>query len=313
MVNLHRGALRPLRAGLTMYSGFGLGTLMLPVFALFFPVEMAVVATALVHGANNVFKVSLLGRHADREVVLKFGLTAIIAACFGAMALAWLSRLAASMSVESTKRSSEVTPVKLMIGFLMIGFALFELLPRFRELEFDRKYLPLGGAVGFLWRTFGPPGRPALSVSGQIRTDQRALRGQQCRDRFPGGPDPNLRLCGPCSLLPAGISLILAAWPLVISGSLAAFAGVLTGKRYLHKVTMKSVQTLVGYLLFGVGLALILGFFERCQSSRMAEISASFPAIVDSIHASSSPRNSRSVLKFLPSNSGGIFAVPPAR
>ena len=37
-----------LAAGLTMYSGFGLGTLMLPVFALFLPVEMAVVATALV-------------------------------------------------------------------------------------------------------------------------------------------------------------------------------------------------------------------------------------------------------------------------
>jgi uncharacterized membrane protein YfcA len=69
-----------LAAGLTMYSGFGLGTLMLPVFALFFPVEMAVVATALVHGANNVFKVALLGRHADREVVMRFGLPAIAAA-----------------------------------------------------------------------------------------------------------------------------------------------------------------------------------------------------------------------------------------
>ena len=75
-----------LAAGLTMYSGFGLGTLMLPVFALLFPVEMAVVATALVHGANNVFKVSLLGRHADREVVIRFGLTAIAAAILGALA-----------------------------------------------------------------------------------------------------------------------------------------------------------------------------------------------------------------------------------
>ena len=64
-------------AGLTLYSGFGLGTLLLPVFALFFPTEMAVVATALVHGANNVFKVSLLGRKADREVVINFGLPAI--------------------------------------------------------------------------------------------------------------------------------------------------------------------------------------------------------------------------------------------
>ena len=81
-----------LAAGLTMYSGFGLGTLMLPVFALFFPVEVAVVATALVHGANNVFKVTLLGRSADREVVLKFGLTAIVAAVFGALALGWLAQ-----------------------------------------------------------------------------------------------------------------------------------------------------------------------------------------------------------------------------
>ena len=70
-------------AGLTLYSGFGLGTLLLPVFALFFPAELAVVATALVHGANNVFKVSQLGRHADREVVLKFGLPAILAAPVG--------------------------------------------------------------------------------------------------------------------------------------------------------------------------------------------------------------------------------------
>ena len=49
------------------------------------------------------------------------------------------------------------------------------------------------------------------------------------------------------------------AWPLVVTGSLAAFGGVLVGKRYLHKVTMKSVQTLVGVLLFGVGAALVLG------------------------------------------------------
>ena len=52
-----------------------------------------VVATALVHGANNVFKVSLLGRHADREVVIRFGLTAILAAVLGAMALGGLVSL----------------------------------------------------------------------------------------------------------------------------------------------------------------------------------------------------------------------------
>ena len=115
-----------LAAGLTMYSGFGLGTLMLPVFALFFPTEVAVVATALVHGANNVFKVSLLGRNADREVVLKFGLPAIAAAILGALALGWVAQSDSSMSVVvNDKTAAEITPVKLVVGLLMFGFALF--------------------------------------------------------------------------------------------------------------------------------------------------------------------------------------------
>jgi uncharacterized membrane protein YfcA len=249
-----------LAAGLTMYSGFGLGTLMLPVFALFFPVEMAVVATALVHGANNVFKVSLLGRHADREVVLKFGLTAIVAAVFGAMALAWMSRLSASMSLAVNEQVvSEVTPVKLVIGFLMIGFALFELLPRFRNLEFDRRYLPLGGLLsGFFGGLSGHQGalRSAFLAKSGLSTE-----------RFVGS-NAVIGFLVDLTRISVYVALFAAAggditefggWPLVITGSLCAFAGVMIGKRYLHKVTMKSVQTLVGALLFGVGLALLLG------------------------------------------------------
>ena len=249
-----------LAAGLTLYSGFGLGTLMLPVFALFFPVEMAVVATALVHGANNVFKVSLLGRQADREVVLKFGLTAIVAAIFGALALAWMSRLTASMSLAVNEQVvSEVTPVKLVIGILMIGFALFELLPRFRNLEFDRKYLPLGGLLsGFFGGFSGHQGalRSAFLAKSGLTTE-----------RFVGS-NAVIGFMVDMTRISVYIALFTAAggditefggWPLVITGALAAFAGVMIGKRYLHKVTMKSVQTLVGVLLFGVGLALVFG------------------------------------------------------
>jgi uncharacterized membrane protein YfcA len=247
-------------AGLTMYSGFGLGTLMLPVFALFFPVEMAVVATALVHGANNVFKVSLLGRHADREVVLKFGLTAIIAAVLGALALGWLARLDDSLGVAVNEEViSEVTPVKLMIGFLMIGFALFELLPGFRTLEFDRQFLPLGGLLsGFFGGLSGHQGalRSAFLAKSGLNTE-----------RFVGS-NAVIGLMVDLTRISVYLALFAAAggtlgdfggWPLVITGSLAAFCGVAIGKRYLRKVTMKSVQTLVGVLLFGVGIALVTG------------------------------------------------------
>ena len=69
-----------LASGLTLFSGFGLGTILTPVFALFFPVTTAVAMTAIVHLANNLFKIGLVGRDADWRVVARFGLPAALAA-----------------------------------------------------------------------------------------------------------------------------------------------------------------------------------------------------------------------------------------
>ena len=247
-------------AGLTLYSGFGLGTLMLPVFAMFFPAEMAVVATAMVHGANNVFKVSLLGRHADREVVLKFGLPAIAAAVFGALALGWFAQSDSSLVIEVNEEAfSEITPVKLIIGLLMIGFALFELLPRFRVLEFDRRYLPLGGVLsGFFGGLSGHQGalRSAFLAKAGLTTERFVASNAAI-----GFLVDLTRISVYVALFTAAGGHVseFSGWPLVITGAVSAFCGVLLGKRFLHKVKMTSVQTLVGVLLFGVGLALVSG------------------------------------------------------
>lgn len=247
-------------AGLTLYSGFGLGTLLLPVFALFFPAEMAVVATAMVHGANNVFKVSLLGRYADREVVLKFGLPAIAAAVLGALALGWFAQSDSSLTIEVNEEVfSEITPVKLIIGLLMIGFALFELLPRFRVLEFDRRYLPLGGLLsGFFGGLSGHQGalRSAFLAKAGLTTERFVASNAAI-----GFLVDLTRISVYVALFTAAGGHVseFSGWPLVITGAVSAFCGVLLGKRFLHKVKMTSVQTLVGVLLFGVGLALVTG------------------------------------------------------
>lgn len=70
---------------LTFFSGFGLGTILTPVFMVFFPVDLAIALTGVVHFFNNVFKLFLVGKHADRAVLLRFGIPAIIAAFFGFM------------------------------------------------------------------------------------------------------------------------------------------------------------------------------------------------------------------------------------
>jgi uncharacterized membrane protein YfcA len=60
------------------------------VFAVFMPLGPAVAATALVHFLNGLFKLLLVGRHADRRVAVTFGLPAFAAAWAGASVLAHL-------------------------------------------------------------------------------------------------------------------------------------------------------------------------------------------------------------------------------
>ena len=72
---------------LTLFSGFGLGTLLMPAFALFLPVEVAVASTAVVHAANNLFKAGLLAGQAERGLIVRFGLPALAASFAGALLL----------------------------------------------------------------------------------------------------------------------------------------------------------------------------------------------------------------------------------
>lgn len=247
-------------AGLTMYSGFGLGTLLLPVFALFFPAEMAVVATAMVHGANNVFKVSLLGRYADRQVVLKFGVPAIGSAIIGALLLGWLAQSGSSLTIAVNDAAfSNITPVKSLIGLLMIGFALFELLPRFRRIEFERRYLPLGGMLsGFFGGLSGHQGALRSAFLAKAGLNSEAYVGTNAAIGFL----VDLTRIGVYAALFSAAGRQASdfeGWPLVFTGAVSAFCGVLLARRFLQKVTMAGIQVLVGVLLFGVGLALVTG------------------------------------------------------
>ena len=244
-------------AGMTLYSGFGLGTLLLPVFALFFPIEVAVAATAVVHGANNLFKISMVGKHADWSLVTRFGIPALVAALAGAYALGYVSHFEQLASYSVGSRTAVITPVKLVMGLLMFIFALFELLPGLRNLKFDRKYLLPGGLLsGFFGGFSGHQGalRSAflikVGVSTQAFVGTNAVIGTMVDAARIAAYTVVFLLAG------SGSPIDSSQWPLVIAGITAAFAGVLTGKRYLHKVTMKTVQTLTGILLLVIALAL---------------------------------------------------------
>ena len=51
-----------LTAAFTLMTGFGLGTILLPVFLLFYDVKVAILIVAVVHLSNNLLKLSLFKR-----------------------------------------------------------------------------------------------------------------------------------------------------------------------------------------------------------------------------------------------------------
>lgn len=134
-------------SGFTLYSGLGLGTVLMPAFAVFFPLPAAIAATAVVHLANNLFKVVLLGRAADWSAVARFSLPAAVGAVAGASMLVLFTGLPVMATYELFGVEFSVTPVKLVIGVLIVVFALLELSPAFAAIAIPQKYLVVGGLL----------------------------------------------------------------------------------------------------------------------------------------------------------------------
>lgn len=247
-------------AGLTMYSGFGLGTLLMPVFALFFPVEVAVAATAVVHSANNLFKIGLVGRFADRQLVLHFGVPALFAAFAGAAALGYVAHFGELASWSLGPRRAVITPLKLVMGLLMLIFALFELLPRLRGLKIDRRWLVPGGLLsGFFGGFSGHQGALRSAFLAKVGISPQAFVGTNAVIACLVDAARIATYVAVFFLAGSANPLGPEAWPLILAAMIAAFVGVRLGKSLLHKVTMKAIQTLTGVLLLLIAAGLASG------------------------------------------------------
>lgn len=244
-----------LASALTFFSGFGLSTLLLPAIALFFPIEQAIALTAVVHLLNSLFKLALTGRHVDRSVVIRFGVPAIAMSFIGAWVLVWLSDTSPMFSYAAFGRTASVTPVKLVVGVLLLLFASLEILPRFRKLSFGAQFMPLGGLLsGFFGGLSGMQGalRSAFLSRAGLTKEAFIATGVviACLIDFS-------RLAIYASLLARESAHF--NYGLLAVAVLAALSGAALGNNYLKKMTMPGIQQLVAAMLFVVALGLIAG------------------------------------------------------
>src|SRR5690606_3343107 len=77
----------------------------------------------------------------------------------GAWVLVRIADIAAVFTYSAFGRLVSVTPVKLIVGVLLLVFVSLEFLPRFRRLSFGSQYMPLGGLLsGFFGGLSGMQG-----------------------------------------------------------------------------------------------------------------------------------------------------------
>lgn len=244
-----------LASGLTFFSGFGLGTLLLPAFALFVPVDQAIAMTAVVHLVNSLVKLLLVGRQADRATILRFGLPAIAAALAGAWMLGRLSAAEPLLEYQAFGRRFAVLPVKLAIGLLLAAFAAIEVLPWFRGLAFPPRFMPLGGILsGFCGGLSG--------MQGALRAAFLARAGLTAESFV--ATSAVIACLVDISRLGVYAGKVASVWsqldwPLLGTAMAAAIAGALLGKRFLAGMTMEAVQRIVAGLLVLVAAGLVSG------------------------------------------------------
>ncbi len=241
-----------LTAILTFFSGFGLGTILTPVFMIFFPVELAIALTGVVDFFNNIFKLILVGKKADKGVLLRFGIPAVLFAFVGAWILLHIPDARPLFVYEAFGKVFEVHLLKFLIAVLLIIFALIDLIPYFNKLQFGKNKLPLGGALsGFFGGLSGNQGalrsafliRAGLSKEAFIGTTVVVstfvdfTRLSVYATRFVS------------SDLTGNLMIVLCA-------TIAAIAGAYIGNKLLKKITLRFLQVSVAIMLILISLAL---------------------------------------------------------
>ena len=146
-------------------------------------------------------------------------------------------------------------PIKLIIGALLLFFALVDLIPALSNLQFDKKYLPVGGLLsGFFGGLSGNQGalRSAFLIKANLSKEAYIATGVM------------IACLIDVSRLTIYSKQIIGSYEqfnytLIIAATLSAFIGAYIGNKMIKKITIKSLHYFVAIMLIVFSVLLIFG------------------------------------------------------
>lgn len=243
---------------LTFFSGFGLGTILMPVFALFFPIQTAIALTAIVHLLNNLFKLTLVYRSINHKILLRFGVPAILFSFIGAYLLGYLDN--SSMVLFEYSVASKTFTIKwnaFVVGLILLVFSVLELSSRFDNWQVASKWQPFGGMItGFFGGLSGHQGalRSVFLLKAGLDKNSFIATGVAiaCLVDF-----------ARISIYSFSINDFIENKVVLSVAVLSAFAGAYFGNKLFKKTSFAFLKWTVGVFMMIVSLLIISGVISK--------------------------------------------------
>jgi len=242
----------------TLISGFGLSTALVPVFALYFTLLLAISAVAVVHLFNTLFKVGIMRRDIDWQVALRFGLPAAAAALLGATLLGALGEAETLARYSIGTTVYQITPLKVVDGGVILALVALELSSRATTLHISPSALPVGGFLsGFFGGLTGNQGVLRSAFLLQLRLSPTCFAAT-------GAAGAALVDLARLAVYGTGASaaVLESASPLrdaLIVAAAAAFAGALGARQLVRVISGALLRRIVAASMLIVATLMVAG------------------------------------------------------
>lgn len=236
----------------TFFSGFGLGTILLPVFSLFFSPEIALATTALVHLINGLFKVALTFKNINWPVFMKFGSFAFLGSMFGAYLIYALGDMGLVYSVKLDESIHHVNYTEFSLGLVMLIFALLEFTSFLENRKIGKSWIPFGGFISGFFGGFS--GHQGAVRSAFLSNTPLSKFEFVATSALLGVIIDLTRISSYSQQLDSEIPIELVA-----TGAAFAILGSVLGNQLLKKTEMRFIKWVIGCFLFTVGTLMLLG------------------------------------------------------
>ena len=226
-----------LAGAIASVAGFGIGSILTPLFAIHFGTKLAVAAVSIPHLIATALRFVRIGEHVDKRVFVSFGITSAAGGLLGALLHARFSSTALSY----------------VLGALLVFAGMMGVTGLSRRMRFEGVAAWIAGALS---GAFGG----LVGNQGGIRS--AAMLGMRVSKESFVATATAIALVVDLARMPVYAVVqgkeVMGIWPVLLLAIIGVVLGTLAGERVLRKIPEPLFRRIVSLIILTLGVALFL-------------------------------------------------------